>query len=142
MIVRFNLFEKFIERHNEIIKKFPEISLSESTGEKPRKMFTYMIGDYCLSQFNYYHDLWIDVIWNDMQYEHTWGNTAVIIRNVFLTSTLDVSQLEQITDEMIETFYTKKINVVKNLGLKQKELDIKNKLKNIEKEFGKAKDGN
>lgn len=58
-----------------------------------------------------------------------------------MNSNLSVTQLKEITDEMIEKFYAKQVEIVNGLEKKQKELTIHNKLKVLDKEFRKPKDG-
>lgn len=137
----FHLFKEFIDRNERIIKKFPEIQLSGWRGTGTRRMFTYMIKDYCVSQFIYQSDISVDVTWCDMSYETAWGNTIVTIKTKYLNSNLSVTQLKEITDEMIEKFYAKQVEIVNGLEKKQKELTIHNKLKVLDKEFRKPKDG-
>jgi len=137
----FHLFQEFIDRNERIVKKFPEIQLSGWRGTGTRRMFTYMIKDYCVAQFIYQSDIKVDVTWGEMHYETSWGNTIVTIRTKFLNSQLSVTHLEEITDEMIEKFYTKQVEIVNGLAKKQKELTIQNKLKVLDREFRKPKDG-
>ena len=137
----YHLFQEFIDRNERIVKKFPEIQLSGWRGTGTRRMFTYMIKDYCVSQFIYQSDIKVDVTWGEMHYETSWGNTIVTIKTKYLNSQLSVTQLEEITDEMIEKFYTKQVEIVRGLEKKQKELTIHNKLKVLDREFRKPKDG-
>lgn len=137
----FHLFQEFIERNERIVKKFPEIQLSGWRGTGTRRMFTYMIKDYCVSQFIYNSDIKVDVSWGELYYETSWGNTIVGIKTKYLNSQLSVTHLEEITDEMIEKFYAKQVEIVNGLEKKQKELTIQNKLKVLDREFRKPKDG-
>ena len=82
----FHLFQEFIDRNERVVKKFPEIQLSGWRGTGTRRMFTYMIKDYCVSQFIYQSDIKVDVSWGEMHYETSWGNTIVTIRTKFLNS--------------------------------------------------------
>lgn len=137
----FHLFKEFIDRNERIIKKFPEIQLSGWRGVGTRRMFSYMIKDYCVSQFVYHSDIKVDVSWGEMHYETAWGNTIYTIKTHYLESQLSVTHLEDITDEMIETFYAKQVDIVMGLEKKQKELTIQNKLKVLDREFRKPNDG-
>lgn len=137
----FHLFKEFIDRNERIIKKFPEIQLSGWRGMGTRRTFSYMIKDYCVSQFVYHSDIQVNISWGEMHYETAWGNTIVTIKIKYLDSQLSVADLEKITDEMLEKFYARQVDIVMGLEKKQKELTIKNKLKIINKEFRKPKDG-
>lgn len=136
----FNLFKEFIDRNERIIEKFPEIHSSCWCVNGTRKVFTFKIGDCTISHFIYDSDTEVEITWGKLYYETSWGNTVVNIRIDYSSRQLFVTQLEEITDEMIETFYSKQVEIVKEREKKQKELTIKNKLKTIDKEFRKPKD--
>ena len=73
----FHLFKEFIDRNERIIKKFPEIQLSGWRGVGTRRMFSYMIKDYCVSQFVYHSDIKVDVSWGENSLDPS-QNVAII----------------------------------------------------------------
>ena len=127
----YSKFLDFIERNKKIIEKYTDVSIVSNS----IYCYRFFVGEHNIAEFIYGTSIAIDLAWGKLKYEHTWGNTQVILKATVTCRTLTYKDLDKITDEMLDKFYSENVEILRNLEKEQKKLDIENKKKTLGKDF-------
>lgn len=126
-------FLKFIERNKKIIEKYPDVSMTEY----PDTLFYLctVVNQYIITEFKYHTSEEIELGWTKLRYEYAWGCNVVVLKGSSTCRILTYKDLDKITDEMLDKFYSENVEKWKNLEKEQKKLNIRNKMKSLKRDF-------